>query len=143
MTDQPLSLRCERIKPGVPNLNNRVYTREILEQMAQQINERSVEARMLGRLGTDFEPPKLIDATHMVIAASVDDDGLLATLEVLDTPHGKALQEVLDSGSKLEVVPAGFGSLQATQREGKTVQVVQDDYQILSLDILPVEPEDQ
>ena len=134
-----ITLRCVRLQPDMRNMNNRVYTRAVLEQMAAQVNEKAKNRRMLGRLGQDSWSDKIriSDASHLVLRADVDEAGLFADVEVLDTPQGVELAKLLAADrDNYEVIPCGFGTCQAETRDDKIVHVIQDDYEIITLDIV-------
>ena len=54
------------------------------------------------------------------------------TVELLDTPSGKILQSLVESGVTLGISSRGVGS---TRREGDT-DVVQDDFQLICWDFV-------
>lgn len=124
-------LRCERIEADVPNANNRIYTRETLQHMVDRVNEAGPKRRMFGTLGqsdSNTGATKMDDASHLVLSADLDGDNhVSAEIEVLDTPPGKALEDLLASG-RAEIVPVGIGSVM----DG----IVGPDYKLIRFDIV-------
>jgi hypothetical protein len=53
-------------------------------------------------------------------------------IEILDTPSGKIIQSLIESGVTLGISSRGVGS---TRRDGDT-QVVQDDFQLICFDMV-------
>mgnify|MGYP003330905503 CR=1 FL=1 len=53
-------------------------------------------------------------------------------IEILDTPSGKIIQSLIESGVTLGISSRGVGS---TKRQGDT-QVVQDDFQLICFDMV-------
>jgi len=133
MSDKKITLRCERIQPGVPNVvNNRIYSQETLCQMAQQVQEKCESGTFLGRLDDSADlKTRLCDSSHIVRKVWIDVDGhLAATCEPLDTDKGRELIELIENFGveRLEIIPCGIGSL----RDG----VVGEDYRLGSLNIV-------
>ena len=62
----------------------------------------------------------------------MDNDVCYGTVELLDTPSGKILQSLVESGVTLGISSRGVGS---TRREGDT-DVVQDDFQLICWDFV-------
>jgi len=57
---------------------------------------------------------------------------VFGTIEVLDTPSGKIIQSLIESGVTLGISSRGVGS---TVNKGST-QVVQDDFQLICFDMV-------
>ncbi len=59
-------------------------------------------------------------------------DDVYGVIEILDTPTGKIIQSLIESGITLGISSRGVGS---TRRQGDT-QVVQDDFQLICFDMV-------
>jgi hypothetical protein len=59
-------------------------------------------------------------------------DDVYGTIEILDTPSGKIIQSLIESGITLGISSRGVGS---TSTKGNT-QVVQDDFQLICFDMV-------
>jgi hypothetical protein len=68
--------------------------------------------------------------SHIIREAYFDKDVVYGAVELLDTPSGKILQSLVESGVKLGISSRGVGS---TRRDGD-YQVVQDDFQLICWD---------
>jgi len=76
---------------------------------------------------------ELKKVSHVVREAEMDPEGTVAgVVELLDTPCGKILQSLVESGITLGISSRGVGS---TKRDGDS-QVVQDDFQLICFDIV-------
>ena len=59
-------------------------------------------------------------------------DDVYGTIEILDTPSGKIIQNLIESGITLGISSRGVGS---TKSQGET-QVVQEDFQLICFDMV-------
>jgi hypothetical protein len=62
----------------------------------------------------------------------MDGDSVFGAIEILDTPKGKIIQSLIESGVTLGISSRGVGS---TRSQGDT-QVVQDDFQLICFDMV-------
>ena len=120
-------------KANTLNQNGRVYPLEILEREIRNYQKFIAEKRALGELDhPDSSVVELKNASHMVTEAYMEGDVCYGTVEILDTPSGKILKSLVDSGVTLGISSRGVGS---TRKEGDT-QVVQDDFQLICWDFV-------
>jgi len=75
---------------------------------------------------------ELKNASHIVREAYMQGDVCLGSVELLDTPSGKILQSLVESGVTLGISSRGVGS---TRREGDH-DIVQDDFQLICWDFV-------
>lgn len=80
----------------------------------------------------DTSVVELKNASHIVKEAYMKGDDVFGTIEVLDTPSGKIIQSLIESGVTLGISSRGVGS---TVNKGNT-QVVQDDFQLICFDMV-------
>lgn len=115
------------------NQNGRIYPRHILEREVRNYQKFIIENRALGELDhPDSSVVNLKNVSHIVREAYVKDDVVYGTIELLDTPSGKILQSLVESGVKLGISSRGVGS---TERRGD-YQIVQDDFQLICFDMV-------
>ena len=115
------------------NQNGRVYPRSILEREIQNYQKLIRENRALGECDhPDTSVVELKNASHIVREAFIQGDDVYGTIEVLDTPSGKIIQSLIESGVTLGISSRGVGS---TVSKGNT-QVVQDDFQLICFDMV-------
>lgn len=118
-------------KANVLNQNGRIYPKEILEREVRNYQKFIKENRALGECDhPDSSVVNLKNASHIVREAYMDGDVCYGVVELLDTPSGKILQSLVESGVTLGISSRGLGS---TRSEGD-YQVVQDDFQLICWD---------
>ncbi len=120
-------------KSDTLNQNGRVYPREILNREVRNYQKFIKENRALGECDhPDSSVVELKNASHIVREAHMDGDVCYGIVELLDTPSGKILQSLVESGVTLGISSRGVGS---TRREGDR-DVVQDDFQLICWDFV-------
>lgn len=120
-------------KANTLNQNGRIYPLDILEREVRNYQKFIAENRALGELDhPDSSVVELKNASHIVREAYMDGDICYGTVEVLDTPSGKILKSLVDSGVTLGISSRGVGS---TRKQGD-YQYVQDDFQLICWDFV-------
>ena len=120
-------------KSNTLNQNGRVYPRSILLREIENYQKLIRENRALGECDhPDSSVIELKNASHIVREAYMQGDDVYGTIEVLDTPSGKIIQSLIESGVTLGISSRGVGS---TASNGDT-QVVQDDFQLICFDMV-------
>ena len=120
-------------KADTLNQNGRVYPLEILEREVRNYQKFIAENRALGECDhPDSSVVELKNASHLVREAYMEGGVCYGTVELLDTPSGKILQSLVESGVTLGISSRGVGS---TRRDGD-YDVVQDDFQLICWDFV-------
>ena len=120
-------------KSDTLNQNGRIYPEPILEREVRNYQKFIKEARALGECDhPDSSVVELKNASHIIREAYMDNGVCYGTVELLDTPSGKILQSLVESGVTLGISSRGVGS---TRREGDH-DVVQDDFQLICWDFV-------
>ena len=121
-------------KADTLNQNGRVYPRSILEREIRNYQKFINERRATGELDhPDSSVISLKNVSHKVIEAVMDAQGVVrGRVEILNTPSGKILQDLLEGDVKLGISSRGVGS---TRKQGDYV-VVQDDFQLICWDFV-------
>ena len=116
------------------NGNGRYYPRKILEREVENYKKGPIaENRALGELDhPDSSVVELKNVSHIVREAYMKGDDVYGKIEILDTPSGKIIQSLIESGVTLGISSRGVGS---TKRQGDT-QIVQDDFQLICFDMV-------
>jgi len=118
-------------KADTLNQNGRIYPEHVLEREVRNYQKFIVENRALGELDhPDSSVVNLKNVSHLVREAYLEKGVVYGTVEILDTPSGKILQSLVDSGIKLGISSRGVGS---TKKQGD-YHVVQDDFQLICWD---------
>ncbi len=120
--------RCDK-----ENGNGRIYGRNILEKEVENYKKLVGDRRALGELDhPEDSVVNLKNVSHMVTSVWWDGDAVMGKVKVLDTPSGKILRSLVESGVKLGISSRGLGS---TRKEGgKTI--VEDDFQLICFDFV-------
>ncbi len=120
-------------KADTLNQNGRVYPLPILEREIRNYQKFIKENRALGECDhPDSSVVELKNASHIIREAYMEGDICYGTVELLDTPAGKILQSLVESGVTLGISSRGVGS---TKTEGD-YQTVQDDFQLICWDFV-------
>ncbi len=120
-------------KSDTLNQNGRIYPRGILERELQNYQKFIRENRALGECDhPDTSVVELKNVSHIIREAYMDGDVVYGTIELLDTPSGKILKSLVESGVTLGVSSRGVGS---TRRQGDN-DVVQEDFQLICFDMV-------
>ena len=98
------------------NGNGRVYPYETLVREIENCKKLVNERRALGELDhPDDSVINLKNASHLVTDIWMDGKNAMGKIEVLDTPSGKILKSLVDSGVKLGISSRGLGSVRESQ----------------------------
>ena len=120
-------------KADTLNQNGRIYPLEILEREVRNYQKFIKESRALGECDhPDSSVVELKNASHIVREAYMQEGICFGIVELLDTPSGKILQSLVESGVTLGISSRGVGS---TRRDGD-YDVVQDDFQLICWDFV-------
>jgi len=115
------------------NQNGRIYPKGILEREIINYQKFIRENRALGECDhPDTSVVELKNASHLVKEARMEGDTVFGVVELLDTPSGKILQSLVESGVTLGISSRGVGS---TRQQGSAL-IVQDDFQLICFDIV-------
>lgn len=118
-------------KADTLNQNGRIYPIHVLEREVRNYQKFIVENRALGELDhPDSSVVNLKNVSHVIREAYLESGTVYGLVELLDTPSGKILQSLVDSGVKLGISSRGVGS---TKKQGD-YHVVQDDFQLICWD---------
>lgn len=76
----------------------------------------------------------LKNVSHNIVDMGWDGDDLIGTVEILPTPCGNILKDLLKAGILLGISSRGLGSVKKDMREGS--DVVQDDFDLIAFDFV-------
>lgn len=118
-------------KANVKNYNGRIYPREVLMREVQKYSQLVKERRALGELDHPDSPVvELKNVSHLITNIYSDGDDVRGDIEILNTPQGKTLREIILHKVKIGVSSRGLGSL----REESNSNIVQDDFELIAFD---------
>ena len=117
-----------------PNGNNRVYSEEILRREIDNYQKLIQENRALGELDhPDDSVINLKNVSHTMVKVWWDGNNVMGKAKILNTPSGKILQSLVESGIKLGISSRGMGSVSEAP-DGRTV--VEDDFNLICFDFV-------
>ena len=120
-------------KADTLNQNGRIYPLSILDREVRNYQKFIRENRALGECDhPDSSVVELKNVSHIVREAYMDGGVCYGVVELLDTPCGKILQSLVQSGVTLGISSRGVGS---TRDDGEN-QIVQDDFQLICWDFV-------
>jgi hypothetical protein len=120
-------------KSGTKNGNGRVYRKETLQREVENYQKAIQERRALGELDhPDDSVVNLKYCSHLMTKMWWDGESVMGKIEVLDTPSGKILKELVKAGVKLGISSRGLGSV--NEKNGETI--VEDDFQLICFDMV-------
>ena len=140
-------LKESKTKPGVfevegimqrataENQNGRVYAKPILERETKKYMDEFVKnGNAFGELDHPDKPVvELKNASHVVKDLWWDGDDLMGKVELLNTPAGNIVKEIIKAGHTIGISSRGTGSVQQTN-EGHLE--VQDDFELVCWDFV-------
>ena len=145
--EAPKNLLSESIKSGRPlevkgvlqranakNHNGRVYPLEILKRESENYTKNFVnENRAYGELDhPDSSVVELKNTSHIVRDVWWDGNDVMGKVEILKTPAGNILKELLEAGCTVGISSRGMGSV----KESKGVVIVEDDFDLVCWDFV-------
>ena len=115
------------------NGNGRVYPHATLMREVNNYKKMVKERRALGELDhPDTSVVNLANASHLVTEIWMDENKCMGKIEVLNTPSGNVLKELINAGVKLGISSRGMGSV--SENNGQTI--VEDDFQLICFDMV-------
>jgi|TARA_B110000444_G_scaffold260382_1_gene307085 hypothetical protein len=117
------------------NQNGRVYPKDILAREVAQYKKINIaENRALGELDhPEASVVNLQNVSHNVKDVWWEGDDVMGRVEILGTPSGNILKELLKAGITLGISSRGMGSVK--QVDEATVQV-EDDFELICWDFV-------
>jgi len=122
-------------RAGAKNQNGRIYTKPILERECQNYIKEFIE---IGNAFGELDHPEsavvsLKNASHVVKGLWWDGDELMGKIELLNTPAGNIVKEIIKGGHTIGISSRGTGSVKQTN-EGTLM--VQDDFDLVCWDFV-------
>ena len=117
----------------VKNGNGRYYARDLWEREMKKYTDLIKERRSLGELDhPESQVINLQNVSHLVTDYNWDGDNIMGKIEILPTPAGNILKELIKNGVTVGVSSRGMGSL---EQRGDIMEV-QDDFELLCWDFV-------
>ena len=117
----------------VKNGNGRYYSKELWNREMDKYKELVEQRRSMGELDhPESSVINLKNVSHLIREYRWDGDNVLGVIEILPTPSGNIVKELIKNGVTVGVSSRGMGSLE--QNGG--VMEVQDDFELLCWDFV-------
>ncbi len=122
-------------RAGAKNQNGRTYAKDILVREAKKYMEEFVKnGNAYGELDHPESPVvSLKNASHIVKNLYWDGDDLMGKVELLNTPSGNIVKEIIKAGHTIGISSRGTGSVQQTNEGALEVQ---DDFELVCWDFV-------
>ena len=122
-------------RAGAKNQNGRVYGKQILlREVEKYVSEFVNQGNAYGELDhPDSTIVSLKNASHIIKKLWWDGDELKGKIELLNTPAGNIVKEIVKAGHIIGISSRGTGSVQQTN-EG--FLEVQDDFSLVAWDLV-------
>ena len=121
-------------RSGAENQNGRVYPKEILEREIKKYQTLIKERRALGELDhPDSSVINLKNVSHNIQEIHWEGSDVVGTVEILPTPSGNILKELLRAGILLGISSRGMGSTQP-MKDNKLL--VGEDFELIGWDFV-------
>lgn len=118
-------------KANTKNHNGRIYPPEVLFREVKKYSILVNERRALGELDHPSSPIiELKNVSHLITNIYIRGDDVRGDIEILNTPQGQIMRNIVEQGVKIGISSRGIGSL---QKEGET-NIVQDDFELIAFD---------
>jgi hypothetical protein len=115
------------------NGNGRIYPYSVLNREMDTYRQLVQERRALGELDhPDQSVINLKNVSHLVTEVWWNGKDVMGKIQVLGTPSGQVLRELVNANVKIGISSRGTGSV----RESRGETIVEDDFQLICFDIV-------
>jgi hypothetical protein len=99
---------CELIRPGVATANGRIYSKEAVEKLVEMTNKQAEDGHcMVVHDGQPDGRVLLKDVVGLVRKATLEDEKMVCTVEMLATPKAVNLEMLFND--RVSVAPLAYG----------------------------------
>ena len=117
----------------VKNGNGRYYSKSLWDREMDKYKELIEQRRSMGELDhPESQVVNLKNVSHLIRDYSWDGDNIKGVIEILPTPSGNILKELIKNGVTVGVSSRGMGTLE----QNGNVMEVQDDFELLCWDFV-------
>lgn len=136
-SDGKLILSGVMQRADAKNHNGRIYPKSILERELKNYQLLVNERRALGELDhSDQSIVELKNVSHLITKIWWEGNDVWGEVEVLDTPNGRTLKSLIESGIKVGTSSRAVGSI----KEQNGINYVQDDLVLVTLGDMVSDP---
>lgn len=117
------------------NGNKRIYERSLLEREITKLQPVLAERRLVGELDhPKDEVVHLTNASHVITGLHMEGNKVIGEAELLNTPAGKVLQELVKAGVKIGISSRAVGGL--TYDPEQDAYVVNENLKLITWDMV-------
>lgn len=113
---------------GIKTVHNRIYPKHVLLAQVNDLQDAVKNRRFIGQLG--IPTTSLTDASHVVTELFMNGDKMVAEIEVLDTPKGRMLRNLIEADHPIVLQQHG---VRIGQTYTNGVLIISGDYKITSI----------
>lgn len=118
------------------NNNNRKYSKDILDREVNKLRPLITERRFLGELDhPEYTSVRLSNVSHIITDLKWQGNQLIGEAEILNTPAGKVVQQLLKDGVSVGISSRGLGSLKEAKDDPSKFEV-SEDYKMVTFDLV-------
>jgi len=132
---RPMKVRGLFQEAHKKNGNKRIYERNLLEREVGKLQPILAERRLIGELDhPKDEVVHLTNASHVITGLHMEGNKVIGEAELLNTPAGKVLQELVKAGVKIGISSRAVGGL--TYDADKDAYVVNENLRLITWDMV-------
>lgn len=126
------------LQSEIVNRNGRKYPKAILKREVDRYRKEHIEkSRAVGELGHPDNPTINLDrVSHKIISLTEDGDNFIGKAQILNTPQGNIVKNLIDEGIVFGVSSRGVGSL----KEKNGHHIVDDDFVLVTAADIVADP---
>lgn len=131
---KPIILNGVLQRANARNHNGRIYPRPILEREINNYSKAVNEGRAVGECDHPSESViSLKNVSHVIREIGWDGNDVVGKVEVLNTPSGKILQNLMEAGIKLGISSRGVGDV---SRDDEGNDIVGENFLMICFDVV-------
>ncbi|WWT39309.1 putative prohead protease [Microcystis phage Mel-JY01] len=132
---EPLIVSGVLQRAEAKNQNGRIYPKKILMREVKKYQDNQIkENRAMGELDhPESSVVNLKNVSHTILSCQWQGNDLVGTVEILPTPAGEILRQLLSRGIRLGISSRGVGSVREIN---ETTVEVQDDFELIGWDFV-------
>ena len=116
------------------NGNGRIYPCKVLRREITNYEKVVKDNRGLGELDhPDDSVINIRNVSHMITDIWWNGNDVMGKIKILDTPSGRVVKDLINSGVKLGISSRGMGSVQESMNGAS---MVQEDFELICFDIV-------
>lgn len=124
-------------RADVKNQNGRVYPRSIVEREVALFQKKINERRSVGEADHPEKAPSISRSGVLWEKVWIESDGrVMGQAKVVETAVGKDLKALLEAGVRVGVSSRSKGSVRLGEWKGEQAEVVQDDLEMVTFDVV-------